>query len=169
VIRPLMHGEQPSYFIHGPLVFSAARQEVVSTYLRFNSNPHSPLSSRIGDRVRFPGEELVVVTAPMFEHKIAKGYSSPFGQVLQRVNATSVKNLRHLVEVLRDSKDEFLKFRFEEGAEVLVFRRTEMARATEEILEDAGIALGRRGSRDMLGVWNKGVTPASKGQSAKDE
>jgi hypothetical protein len=36
-----------------------------------------------------------------------------------------------------------------------------MAKATEEVLEDAGIAPNRRGSRDMLKVWNKGVTPRS--------
>jgi hypothetical protein len=96
----------------------------------------------------------------MFDHKIAKGYSDPVGQVLDEVNGTKVKNLRHLVEILRDSTDEFLKFRFaEEGAEILIFRRKEMARATEEIMEDAGIAPNRRGSRDMLKVWNKGVKP----------
>jgi S1-C subfamily serine protease len=168
-LLPKLRGEQPSYFIHGPLVFSPAREEVVATYLRAHPSGLSPLLLRGSDRVRFPGEELVVVTAPMFQHKIARGYSDPIGQVLREVNGTAVKNLRHLVELLRDNKDEFLKFRFQEGAEVLVFRRTEMARATEEILEDAGIALGRRGSRDMLKVWNKGVTPGGKSDASKGQ
>jgi S1-C subfamily serine protease len=159
---PKLRGEQLPYFIHGPLVFCPARDEVVSTYLRFHPSRLSPLLLRGADRVRFPGEELVVVTAPMFQHKISKGYSDPVGQVLQEINGTKVKNLRHLVELLRDSKDEYLKFRFEEGAEVLVFRRTEMAKATEEILDDAGIALGRRGSRDMLAVWRGGKSDPSK-------
>jgi hypothetical protein len=162
-----LRGEQPTYFIHGPLVFSPAREEVTSLYLRAHPSGHSPLLLRSGDRVRFPGEELVVVTAPMFQHKIARGYSDPVGQVLVEVNGTKLKNLRHLVELLRDSKDEFLKFGFEQGTEVLVFRRTEMAKATEEILEDAGIALGRRGSKDMLAVWNGGVKPANKNDPTK--
>jgi S1-C subfamily serine protease len=168
VIPRLRSGEHPAYFIHGPLVFSGARAEYIDSYLEANPSSQSPLLLHRYDRPRFPGEELVVVTVPMFEHKIARGYSDPAGQVLLDVNDTKVKNLRHLVELLRDSKDEFLKFRFEDGGEVLVFRRTEMARATEEILDDAGIAPGRRGSRDMVEVWNRGTTPKAERQRAKD-
>jgi S1-C subfamily serine protease len=167
LLRKLYDGGQPSYFIHGPLAFSSARDEVVPYYLQYHPSRRSPLVLRRVDRARFPGEELVVVTAPMFQHKIARGYSDPVGQVLQEINGVKVKNLRHMVELFRDSKDEFLKFRFEEGSEVLVFRRTEMARATEDILEDAGIAPGRRGSKDMLDVWNRGVTPRGKGDASK--
>ena len=99
----------------------------------------------------------MVVTTPMFDHKIAKGYEDPLGQVLAEMNGQKVKNLRNLVEMLRDSTDEFLKFRFADaGSEILVFRRAEMNKATNEILEDAGIAGSRRGSRDMLAVWKKG-------------
>jgi S1-C subfamily serine protease len=153
-------GEPPSYFIHGPLAFASVKQEAVSTYLRLSPLGKTPLLSRGGDKARFPGEELVVVTAPMFEHKVAKGYRDPAGQVLERVNGHKVKNLRHLVELVRDSKEEFLTFRFaEEGAEVLVFRRMEMNKATEDVLEDAGIAPSRRGSKDMLRVWNNGRPP----------
>src|SRR5439155_7319266 len=86
-----LRGEQLSYFIHGPLVFAPAKQEVISTYLQYNPSPLSPLLLRRADRKRFPGEELVVVTASIFEHKISKGYSNPFGQVLQEVNGTRVK------------------------------------------------------------------------------
>jgi S1-C subfamily serine protease len=156
-------GEFPTWFIHGPLAFSPVKEDAIQFYLRLNPGLYgnrSPLQSRRADRVRFDDEELVVVTHPMFDHKIAKGYIDPVGQVLEEVNGTKVKNLRHLVEILRDSTDEFLKFRFaEEGTEILVFRRKEMAKATEEIMEDAGIAPNRRGSRDILKVWNKGVNP----------
>ena len=153
LIRAL-RGEQPSYFIHGTLAFSPLRQEVADVYLQRNPS----LRPRQFARARFPGEELVVVTAPMFEHKIAKGYDDPVGHVLSEVNGKKVKNLRHLVEILRDSKDEFLQFRFaEEGTEILVFRRTEMNKATAEVLDDAGIAPSRRGSKDMLKVWNSGA------------
>jgi S1-C subfamily serine protease len=157
-------GEQPSYFIHGPLAFSPVRREAVNTYLGLNRHPTTPLLTRAAARVRFPGEELVVVTAPMFEHKITKGYFDPGGQVVEEINGQKVKNLRHLVEILRDSKDEFLRFRFaEEGAEVLVFRRIEMNDATDDVLEDANIPRRRRGSPDVLEVWNKGrARPAKK-------
>jgi S1-C subfamily serine protease len=161
-------GEKPSYFIHGPLVFSPARASAIGLYARVRPDldgVRSPLLCRLTDRVRFPAEELVVVTSPMFSHKIAKGYDDPVGQVVQEVNGVRVKNLKHLVEILRDCTDEFLTFRFaEQAAEVLIFRRAEMEQATEEVLDDNGISAARRGSADLLKVWKekrgKGVAAA---------
>jgi hypothetical protein len=135
------------------------KAEAVSLYGRLNLflySSNSPMVRRRFDRARFPGEELVVVTAPMFRHKIAKGYDDPVGRVVSMVNKVKIKNLRHLVETLRDCKDEFVTFRFaEEGSAVLVFDRKEMDKVTREILEDHGIAPSRRGSKDMLDVWEK--------------
>jgi hypothetical protein len=48
---------------------------------------------------------LVVVTSPLFTHKIAKGYADRVGQVVKEINGTKVNNLRHLVEILRDCAD----------------------------------------------------------------
>jgi hypothetical protein len=102
----------------------------------------------------------VVVTSPLFAHKIAKGYEDPVGQVVTEVNGIRVKNLKHLVEVLRDCSAEYLTFRFaEQGSEVLVFQREELNKVTDEILDDNGISPARRGSEDVLAVWkgaNKG-------------
>jgi S1-C subfamily serine protease len=152
-------GEKPSYFIHGPLVFSPAKVDALPLYARLRPEldaVESPLVTRLTDRVRFPGEELVVVTCPLFHHKIAKGYDDPVGQVVLEVNGTRVRNLKHLVGILRDCTDEYLAFRFaERGSEVLVFRREEMNQATDEILEDNGISPARRGSPDVLKVWKE--------------
>ena len=64
----------------------------------------SPLVTRRGDQPRFDGEELVVVTSPMFPHRIGKGYDNPLSKVVKEINGVRIKNLRHLVEILRDSK-----------------------------------------------------------------
>jgi len=40
-------------------------------------------------------------------------YSSPTGAVVMTVNGTPVRSLAHLVEVLRDLKDEFVTFEFD--------------------------------------------------------
>jgi len=150
-------GGKPSYFIHGPLVFSPLSVNGFPYYMQARpdlDSPRNPALARLGDRVRFPGEELVVVTSQMFNHKIAKGYFDPVGQVIKEVNGTPIKNLKHLVELLRDSNGEYLTFRFfEHGSELLVFNREDMNRATDEILEDNGISPNRRGSEDVLKVW----------------
>jgi S1-C subfamily serine protease len=154
-------GEKPSYFIHGPLVFSPVKGDALSLYFRLNPalySTNSPLVTRRFDRAQFPGEELVVVTRPMFDHKIARGYDDPVGRVVKQVNGVRIKNLVHLVETIRDSTDTHLSFRFaDEGSEILVFDRKEMNRVTEEILEENGIAPTRRGSEEALKAWNRGA------------
>ncbi|MGD0233088.1 MAG: trypsin-like peptidase domain-containing protein [Syntrophorhabdales bacterium] len=161
ILIPNLQGSYPSYFVCGPLVFSSATAQFIGAF--FNSNRSdligtltlsaNPLMTRMGDVPAFEGEQLVVVSSPFFPHKLAKGYSSPAAEVVKTVNDIPIKNLRHLVEVLRDSRTEFIKFEFaRRGGETLVFPREEMLAATEEILTDNGIRSA--GSPDMLAVWN---------------
>jgi S1-C subfamily serine protease len=149
-------GRYPSYFVCGPLVFSPAMANAISYYFQYNpmlGGRNSPLATRRVDRAQFPGEEMVVVTAPLLRTRMTKGYADPFGQVLSELNGTKVKNLSHLVELIRSSKEEFLTFRFaEDYSETLVFRRKAMLDATEPLMSENGVP--RRGSDDVLAVWN---------------
>jgi hypothetical protein len=120
----------------------------------FGGGGNSPLLSRLADPPAFEGEELVVIPSPLFAHPIIKGYSHPTGCVVTHVNGTAVKNLIHLIELLRDAQDEYVEFRFDRQAmETIVFRRTELAAATEEILTDNGIR--KQCSDDLRAVWEK--------------
>jgi S1-C subfamily serine protease len=158
LIKPL-NGLYPTYFVHGPLVFSPVKSETAGMYMRGNPSSivGSPLLTRNGDRVAFPDEELVVVTSPLLPHKITRGYGDPFGLVAKDVDGVPVKNLRHLVELLRDGAGEFLTIRFHgEMAETMVFRRKEIEKATESLMAEHGIP--RRGSEDLLKVWESKPT-----------
>jgi hypothetical protein len=102
--------------------------------------------------MRFPGEELVVVTSPMLPHRMSRGYGEAIGQVVESVNGMRIKSLIHLVETIRDCREEFLTFRFaENGSETMVFRRQAMLDATESLMKQNGIP--RLGSDDVLTVW----------------
>ncbi|MGE3818726.1 MAG: serine protease, partial [Isosphaeraceae bacterium] len=150
-------GEQPAYFVHGPLVFSPVYQEASAFYFRLNplAAVDSPMIKRSGDDPAFPGEELVVVTAPMMSHRVAKGYGDPFGFVVADVDGVPVKNLGHLVELFRDGKEEFVTLRFHNAlSETMVFRRDALEEATAEVMNDNGIA--RRGSEDAMSHWRTG-------------
>ena len=58
------------------------------------------------------------------------------------------------MELLRDSKDEFVRLEFDmRGGETPVFPRAEMIAATDEILIDNGIR--SQGSPDVLQIWEK--------------
>jgi S1-C subfamily serine protease len=161
LVMGALEGNYPSYFVYGPLVFSTATQEFLATlareesgrWTRFLISTGSPLLKRFMDLPAFPGERLVVVSSPFFPHKLAQGYSNPQTEVVKSVNGIAIKNLEHLVQVLRDCRDEMISIEFDSrSGEALVFRRVEITAATEEILTDNGVR--SQGSADTLSVWN---------------
>ncbi len=112
----------------------------------------SPLLTRRFDHPKFEGEQLVVV-ANWLPHRVTLGYSSPVAQVLKQVNGVEIRNLQHLVETLRDLKDEFVVLTLaDQRVETLVFKRAQLEEASEDILLNNGIP--RQGSRELLKVWN---------------
>ncbi len=160
LIQPLM-GKYPDYFIYGPIAFSTATAEMVAGleragagYFTMFSYIGSPLVTRRGEKEKFPGERLVVVCSPMFPHKTAKGYSSPIFKVVKSINGVRIKNLKQLVETLRDATDKYITIEFDDRAsEAIVFDRKEVLQATEEILSDNSVR--QQFSDDLAPVWSK--------------
>jgi hypothetical protein len=163
-VMPPLLGRTPSYFVFGPIVFSAAAYDHISTFTGdslaqwypYLAAHLSPLLARSTDRQRFAGEQLVLVPSPLLPHRLAKGYGSHTSmQVVSEVNGVKIRNLRHLVELIRDSREKSIVIRFSETwVEDLVFDRKDMLRATEEILVDNGIR--KQVSDDLLPVWVNG-------------
>ena len=164
--RPMLveslRGQYPSYFIYGPLVFSPVTSDFLGNIMVADrgggitallSLIKSPLVTRRGDEPNFPGEELVVVAAPMFPNKIGRGFDNPFAKVVREVNGVKVKNLKHMVELLRDTKETFTTISFDDkGSETIVFNHKEALTATEDVLNDNGIR--QRASDDLTAVWS---------------
>ena len=167
--RPMLlgdlNGTYPSYFAYGPLVFSPASLQLALSVNRESVQAvdnligsGTPLVTRRYDSPAFPGEQLVVVSSPFFPHKMTQGYWSPVGWALKSVDGVPIRNLLHLVEVLRDGKGKYVTFEFHgRGVEIFSFVRAEVAAATEEILSDNG--LRAQGSADALAVWNANARP----------
>src|SRR5271168_2248248 len=155
-----LHGSYPSYFIYGPLVFSTATWQFVANIeknvnlMRMLGAVKNPLVTRALDPPDAETEELVVVSSPFFPHKLANGYSNPAGSVVYSINGTHVRSLEHLVALLRDLKDPFVTIEFDQkGNEALVFSRTAMLAATDDILTDNGVRA--QGSPNMMTVWQE--------------
>ncbi len=158
---PNLEGSYPSYFTFGPVVFSPLTVQLMAALsARAPKGPPiaagwagTPVIARMLEPPAFPGEELVTISSPLFPHKLSKGYSNPMGRIVTAVNGKPVKNLRHVVELLRDCPDEYvvisLAGRFGES---LVLPRNEAAAATDGILADNGIRA--QGSPDAMAVWN---------------
>ncbi len=133
----------PSYFIYGPLVFSPAtndflrylQREWLGNLLRSSS----PLITRLNDTATEEQEQLIVISSRMFSNRITKGYGDPMAQVIKDINGIKIKNIRHLVEVLQNSK-EYIEINFEGNfVETMIFRKADMEAATEDILTENGI------------------------------
>jgi S1-C subfamily serine protease len=171
VERPsLLHGldgRYPSYFIYGPVVFSRATLDLVAS-LRNGLQQSgtailsSPLLTQLFDEPSDQREELVVIPAPLFPHATSKGYGNVVDAVVESINGVRVRSLQQLVQVLRDLRDEFVVISLDSkrGGEGLVFRRAELAAATEDILSDNGVRA--QGSPDMMEVWR--ARPAGEGR-----
>ena len=113
----------------------------------------------MGDKPAFGGERMVIVSSPFFPDKLTDGYSNPMSDVVKSVNGIPIKNLAHLVQVLRDCKGKFLTFNFDNRmGETLIFRRSDLEADTDEVLTDNGIR--SQGSQDLMEVWN--AKPAQK-------
>ncbi len=163
LLIPSLAGDYPAYFICGPVAFATATQDFVAGISNVGiltglSADGSPLVTRRSVRPAFDGEELVIITAPFFPHKLAKGYSPAVGRVVKAINGTPVKNLRHLVELLRDARTEHIVIDFQgRGYETLVFPRKEMIASTDEILTDNGVR--SQASPALLAVWTEKPRP----------
>ncbi len=158
LLMPTLNNDYPRYFILGPLVFTSATRELVVAggqgLIATLSQFESPLLTRLADTQRFEGEELVAIASPMFSHRITKGYQNPILAVVSEVNGIKIKNLRHLVETFRETKEEFIVLKFDDKrGETLVFKRKEMLDATEDILNDNGIRESY--SPDLRDAWEK--------------
>ena len=155
---PPLLGKYPRYFIYGPMVFTQATQDVAgrvaasSMGALYTTVCKNPLVPRLFDQPAFAGEEIVSLTH-LIPHKTSKGYSPPAFSTVSRVNGAQVRNLAHLVELLRDATGEFLVVEMAGLTEPLVFRRAEVLRATEDILADEGIR--KQYSDDLENVWHK--------------
>ena len=165
MLVPDLKGAYPSYFVFGPLVFTPVTAQFTAGFAgnagaaaAFGAMG-SPLITRRGDQPSFPGEQLVAVASPFFPHKLAQGYGQPALHVLKTVNGVPIRNLAHLVALIRDAREDFLTLEFTgRNTEGLVFNRQAIIAATEEILTDNGVRY--QGSADALAVWN--ARPAAK-------
>ena len=127
--------EPSSYFIFGPLVFAEASEEYVRSMASYVDKGGSggslsmiytgiPAFTRYGDDQRFPGERIVIIPSPMFSHKIGRGYDDPYTQAVSEVNGVRIRNLKHLVELLRDAPASSWNSRSQAGSPTRLFSTT---------------------------------------------
>jgi S1-C subfamily serine protease len=161
-VIPFLYHNRPSYFIFGPIAFSQATEDFLeilesgdSIVSRGALSRHSdPLTTRREDLPAFSGEQIVIVPCGLFPHPLAEGINNPQARVVHKINGTPVKNLGHLVKLLRDCAEKFVVIEFAgRYARPIIFPREECAKATIEVLKSNRIV--NQGSPDLLALWNQ--------------
>jgi S1-C subfamily serine protease len=150
---PAIGNGYPEYFIIGPMVFSPARREhLMNFYMPYLALQGNPAALRAKQLRKEPGEEIVMLVSDFLPHPITKGYDVSYKPSLKSLNGTKIHSLAQLVELIRDSDDDFLEFGFyDDGQETLIFDREELVEVTEELLEDNSIR--RQGSKRFMDIW----------------
>ena len=153
VIRNYPDGNFP-YLVYGPLVFSPLHEDLLSDVGGWMIFRQSPITPYLTDDRPSDGREFVSVACPLLSSPIGRGYEVIPGQTVKSVNGKVFKNFREFVQLLRDMKDEFVVFEFNEsGPERIVLRAAEIEAATEKLMDSNGIR--RQCSRDVRDIWEK--------------
>lgn len=142
------------YLIYGPLVVSPLSGDLLAEVGAWMVRFGSPVSAAMADRRPADGRQLVAVCSDLLGGPLSRGYSVMPGQTLKSVNGKTFKNFREFVAILKDLNDEFVTFEFNElYIEPLVFRRSEVEKATENLMDSNGIR--RACSKDVADIWEK--------------
>ncbi|NLX14055.1 MAG: trypsin-like serine protease [Phycisphaerales bacterium] len=134
-----MTGKRPTYFIYGGLVFSPVTTELVQSAARYFAIlglRGSLLARKIRDYRTDTDDEMVALVSPILPHRLTKGYGVSPLSVVTHVNDEPVKNLRHMIQLVKDTSDKpFIIFRFENDyEEKIVLEPEQVARLTPEIM-----------------------------------
>jgi hypothetical protein len=139
-----MTGERPTYFVYGGIVFSPVTYELVfegGLQLFAVAGFRGRILSTAIDRLKeYPEEELVAVCHPILPHKLMKGYEVSVASVVTHVNDVPVRNIRQMIETIKEAEGEFIVFRFEnEREEKIVLERNEVEKYQSEMLRNNNI------------------------------
>jgi len=143
LVIPSLNGNYPSYFIHGPMLFTTPSQEFLNAIgngFVGLATLESPLILRRMDKPQDPEEQIVMLGPRLFPHATSEGYDNTAFAVVSQIQGTPVKNLRHAATLLRDVTDEFVRMDLV-GAptKVLTFKRQELLDGMSDVLDDEGI------------------------------
>ncbi|MEW6744760.1 MAG: trypsin-like peptidase domain-containing protein [Planctomycetota bacterium] len=147
---------RPTYFVYGGLVFSPVTSEMLYAIpqraLAAMAGNGALLAKRMGDQRREQGEELVVTCCPILPHKLTKGYDIGMLWVVTRLNGQVIRNLRQMIELIKQNKEEFLVFEFGEmGDGKVVLDPALVEQYASEILRNNNIAAPC--SEDLRDLW----------------
>mmetsp|Transcript_39712 Transcript_39712/g.64406 ORF Transcript_39712/g.64406 Transcript_39712/m.64406 type:complete len:625 (+) Transcript_39712:172-2046(+) len=135
LVKVHMHDVVPSFFIFGGIVFVELTQPYLRSEYGKDWERAAPvklcLASMYGSAT-FPDERIVVVSQ-VLAHDSNVGFQTGTSNIqLESFNGTKIRNIKHLVELVMTSNDEFARFDLENGKAIVL--EVESANSSNEAI-----------------------------------
>jgi len=112
---------RPSFFVYAGLVFT----KLVQPYLHewgddwYNVAPRKLVHKAIYEEMQSKDQEAIILSYVLVD-EINFGFTSLTNLQVLKVNDTTVKNLRHLVELVESNKQPFIKFNLDDHMVIVI-------------------------------------------------
>jgi len=141
----------PSYLIVAGLVFTTLSIPFLRSEFGEEWDCDAPVEfvhRVLNQRAQFKGERLVVLTQ-VLAHDLTVGYEDLENILVQSLNGVTVRNLKHLSELIDSYNDDVLRFGLQNNL-VLILKTEDAKKATKEVLAQHSIPAAA--SPDLSGV-----------------
>lgn len=136
--RGFLYERMPDYFVFGGFAFSTVSYDfLLKVKTGFNADAFRPQS--------FDGEEDVALVR-VFPDDCVEGYLGNEGVLVRSVNGVKVKNLKHLVKLIENCRDQFVRFGIDTGdnwESQFVVETEQMRKATPRVMRNYQIPSDR--------------------------
>ena len=146
-----IEGEPPSYYICAGIVFAV----VTVPYLRseygkdYDYDAPLRLLMKMMHGHKEKADDQVVVVSQVLSSDINIGYEDIVNVIVTGVNGRPINNLRSLVKIIEECKDEYLKIELDQSMQ-LVLAQKEAKKSTKDILATHCIPNPKSGLRGCL-------------------
>lgn len=146
-VRPLVRHDAPDppqYFIVGGLVFVPLTESLLMDDFGSNFHKEAPISMILQwtDGMRDSDDHEIIVLSQVLASPSTVGFTDFYNVILHKFNGESVKNLEHLILMVRASKEEYFEFEIERN-NIIILPRKEVLKQTPAILKENMISKDR--------------------------
>lgn len=133
-----MYDKMPDYYVFGGCVFTTVSYNFM---LKLRHGFHDDVFAE----KEFPGDEPVVLSYILAD-SATEGYLGSYPMLIRTVNGEKVRNLKHFIELVESTKDEFVRIQCDDDEEYdtpLYLDMKKMREATARVLEKYRIPADR--------------------------
>lgn len=135
LVPGMQHEKSPRYYIFGGLIFQPLTLDLL---VSIGGSQWPMVVSSILNHYYRQGEKSlerdeVVVLSRVLPDISTIGYQDVRNVVVSKINGTSIKNIRHLIEIVKNSKEDLLTITLQDEGEVVISKKMSKA-ANENIL-----------------------------------